>query len=373
MIRIDELYDNTFWPWMQEHIPGTRMFYCDPPGHTGVDNLFNRGEDFVIESDYIFLHDQEPVHFDIYQDLFDDVVRRNDDIRPVPNNYNIKAQGGVVVSEKGEFVKQLCQKYGWRSYYYFWHGWATLDWYRGYDKTFLITRAEDRNPTHTFMSPNRIVGGHRDHRVLFLYEIFKRNLQHNHISAPRTCPVEKTDITHIASKYTQHYSDITNVLSTKELPIQFSGEDTQKMSSCWLDNFNLAADSMFYVPTETVYFGKRLHITEKTFKAIALEMPFILVAPAHSLEYLRSYGFQSFNDIIDESYDNEENDIVRVQKVGQLLEDINNLPKKEKQSIWKHCLPVATHNYNHFYGGGFEQILWKELTLMLDQIKRDYV
>jgi hypothetical protein len=34
-------------------------------------------------------------------------------------------------------------------------------------------------------------------------------------------------------------------------------------------------------------FGKRLHITEKTFKAIALEMPFVLVAPVGSLEYMR--------------------------------------------------------------------------------------
>jgi hypothetical protein len=366
MIRIDELYDNTFWPWMQEHLPGTRMFYCDPPGHTGVENLFNRGEDFIVESDYIFLHDQEPVDIKLYQQLFDDVIRRNDDIQP-------KAQGGIIVSEKGEFVSELCSNYNWRSYYYFWHGWAALDWYRGYNRTFLIKRADKRTPTKTFMSPNRIIGGNRDHRVLFLYEVFKRNLQNNHISAPRTCPVEHTDITHIASKYTQYHPNITHVLATEKLPIRFPYEDVQKMSSCWLDNFDAAADSMFYVPTETVYFGKRLHITEKTFKAIALEMPFILIAPAHSLEYLHSYGFQTFSNIIDESYDSEENDIVRVQKVGQLLEDINNLSKKEKQSIWKHCLPSAIHNYNHFYSGAFEQILWKELTSMLNQIKQDYV
>jgi len=373
MIRIDELYDNTFWPWIQENLPGIRMFYCDPPGHTSVDCLFNHGEDFILESDYVFLHDQEPVDIDLYKPLFDDVIRRNDDIQPEPGNYNKKAQGGIVVSEKGEYINRLCSEYGWRNYYYFWHGWAALDWYRGYDRTFLIKRAANRNPTRTFMSPNRIIGGLRDHRVLFLYEVFKRNLQHNHISAPRACPVEHTDITHIASKYQNRILDITRVLSTEELPITFTNEDTQKMSSCWLDNFDAAADSMFYVPTETIYFGKRLHITEKTFKAIALEMPFILVAPAHSLEYLRSYGFQTFSDTINESYDDEEDDLLRIQKVGQLLEDINNLSVTEKQHIWKHCSRAATHNYNHFYSGKFEQVLWKELLLMLEQIKRDYV
>ena len=391
MIRIDELYDNTFWPWMQEHLPGIRMFYCDPPGHTGTDALFNHGYDDVKEKSYLLCQDQEPVDLELYQMLFDEVIRRNCDLylprfqffsEPENNlqyfdsnihDYKFPKYGGILVSEKGDFVKRLCEKYGWKSYYYFWHGWAALDWYRGYDRTFLIKRAEERNPTKTFMSPNRIIGGKRDHRVLFLYEVFKRNLQHNHISAPRTCPVEQTDITHIASKYQDRITDITRVLSTEELPITFANENTQKMSSCWLDNFEAAADSMFYVPTETVYFGKRLHITEKTFKAIALEMPFILVAPAHSLEYLRSYGFQTFSDTIDESYDEEEDDLLRVQKVGQLLEDINNLSYNEKQHIWKHCARAATHNYNHFYSGKFEQVLWKELTLMLDQIKRNYV
>jgi len=391
MIRIDELYDNTFWPWMQEHIPGTRMFYCDPPGHTGIDCLFNHGDINRIEFEYIFMHDQEPVDTEMYQSLFDEVKQRNNDLHngvvENPDKNTVmgkttkkhwvtlckKTNGSVVVSEKGKFVDDLYEKYGWRSYYYFWHGWASLDWYRGYHRTFLIDRAAERKPSKTFLSPNRIIGGHRDHRVLFLYHVFKNNLQHNHISAPRTCPEEHTDITHIAYKYTNRYPDITSVLATDELPVMFAREDTQKMSSCWLDNFNLAADSMFYVPTETVYWGKRLHLTEKTFKPIALEMPFILVAPAHSLEYLRSYGFKTFGNVIDESYDDEEDDFTRLEKIAKLLTNIEGLSAKEKQQIYQHCIPAATYNYNHFYYGSFEQILWQELKVMLAQIKQDYV
>ena len=61
-------------------------------------------------------------------------------------------------------------------------------------------------------------------------------------------------------------------------------------------------DSKVNIVTETLYENSQIHITEKTFRAIALEMPFVLVAPAGSLEYMREYGFKTFGDVFDESY-----------------------------------------------------------------------
>jgi hypothetical protein len=361
MIRIDEIYNNTFWPWFAQNRPGTRVFFCDPFGHTDADHLFNLGRDDIVENDYVYLHDQEPVWLDLHEPLFNDVKRRNDDI-------SCKPLGHIIVSEQGEYVDKLCEKYGWTAHYYFFHGWACQDWFRGYDKTFLIPRAQDRRPTRTFMSPNRIVAGKRDHRVLFLYNVFKNQLEHNHISAPRTCQYENVDISSIAQKYTNVYQNITTVFDQAKLPRLFSGEDQQEMASCWLTNFAEAQDSLVYVPTETVYFGKRLHITEKTFKAIALEMPFVLVAPAGSLEYLRSYGFKTFASVLDERYDSEPNDIRRIELVTKLLAELDNLSIKERQQIHRACLPMVEHNYNHFYRGGFGDVLWKELVGMLNGI-----
>jgi hypothetical protein len=217
------------------------------------------------------------------------------------------------------------------------------------------------------MSPNRIVAGKRDHRVLFLYNLFKKGLAHNHISAPRICPVEGVDITSIAQKYTNVYQDITDVFTQADLPKTFDGESTQEMSSCWLTNFDEAADSLVYVPTETVYFGKRLHITEKTFKAIALEMPFVLVAPAGSLAYMRGYGFKTFANIFDESYDLETDDIKRIEKVTQLLKDLDSLSENARRQLHQACLPIVEYNYNHFYNGGLTKILWAELMDMLNE------
>jgi hypothetical protein len=193
-------------------------------------------------------------------------------------------------------------------------------------------------------------------------------LENNHISAPRTCPVEGVDITSIAQKYTNVYQNIVQIFDQAQLPRIFSGEDTQNMTSCWLTNFAEAADSLIYVPTETVYFGRRLHLTEKTFKAIALEMPFVLVAAAGSLAYLREYGFRTFDSVFDESYDLETNDVRRIESVTQLLKDLDDLSVHQRQKIHQACLPIVKHNYNHFYGGDFANTLWKEMTSMLENL-----
>ena len=363
MIRIDEIYNNTFWPWIDQHLPGTRTFFCDPPGRSDPDALFNYGRDDIQENSFVFFHDQEPVHLDLHRELFKTVRERNYDLAPG------KDIGHVIVSEQGEYVEKLTDIYGWKSHYYFYHGLACKDWFRGYDKTFLIPRAEHRNPAHTFMSPNRIVAGKRDHRVLFLYNVFRHGLDNNYISAPRICPYENVDISQIALKYNNIYPDIEQVFQAAKLPRYFAGEDTQVMSSYCLGNYAEAQDSLVYVPTETVYFGRRLHITEKTFKAIALEMPFVLVAPAGSLEYMRNYGFKTFGGIFDESYDLETDDILRIERVTKLLKDLDNLSVAERQQIHRACLPIVQHNYEHFYGTGLENVLWSELQEMLNGLR----
>lgn len=389
MIRIDEIYSNTFWPYIQQHRPGTRVFFCDPPGRTDPDALFNLGSDTIIENDYVFFHDQEPVHLDTFEPLFQEVCNRNTDLwspgppeyyanksfKPADSDHWIRDHNGVaikpdqlghvVTSERGEYLDELTRKYGWTPHYYFYHGWACLDWFRGYDQTYLIPRARDRRPTRTFMSPNRIVAGKRDHRVLFLYNVFKNKLEDNHISAPRSCQYEHVDIQDIASKYSNIYPDISQVFADAELPRLFSGETEQLMHSYQLGNFAEAADSLLYVPTETVYFGNRQHLTEKTFKAIALEMPFVLVAPAHSLEYLRSYGFKTFSPYIDESYDDIEDDILRIEKVTQILLDLQARSAAAKIELHQALLPMVEYNYRHFYRGGFRDHLERELRRML--------
>jgi hypothetical protein len=383
MIRIDEIYNNTFWPWFKQNLPGFRMFMCDPFGRSDPDSVKNYGRDDIYEHNYIFFFDQEPIHLNIHTATFDRVIELNKDIHlndfydPVTDRVVAKilrdkdfiGPGLIVTSEcNSESVEVLSSKTNWKSFYYFFHGWAALDWYRGYDKTFLIVPWRQRKIVKTFIAPNRIVAGERQHRLEMLYHIFQNQLTDNHISCPAVCPVENINILDAAKLLEHKYPNIIEVLKLQSLPINFNNEVGHPMHSCWLSLFDECAESLLYLVTETVATGRRWHLTEKTFKPIALGMPFIIVGTKGSLQYLRRYGFQTFGNLWDESYDDDDDDI-RIQKIAQLLVDLDQQSVHEKQKLFESAHNIIEHNWNHFYNGGFEKVLWAELTGMLNDIK----
>ena len=342
----------------------------------------NYGRDDIHEHNYIFFFDQEPINLELHMKTFYIVCYYNQSIthEPLPlgkkwslehrmRDHRIRSAGYLLTSEHdSENVEYVCNYYEWKPLYYFFHGWAALDWYRGYDKTFLIQDWTKRTITKTFLAPNRIVAGDRQHRLEMLYHIFKNDLMNNHISCPAVCPAENISILDAVKPLSTKYPDIESVFSEQSLPINFEGETDHPMHSCWLSLFGESAESLLYLVTETVATGRRHHLTEKTFKPIALGMPFVIVGTKGSLKYLRSYGFRTFEGIWDESYDDAEDD-VRIKQIASLLRSLDELPADAKQQLFEQCYQVIEHNWNHFYGGGFEAVLWKELNEMLNEIE----
>ena len=341
------------------------MFFCDPPGDSRPQALLNFGED-TAELQDIFFHDQEPIDLDTHQMLFDDVERRN---RDLDHGLGSKRSGIITSEFNSEFVEHACARYGWQSFYYFFHGWAALDWYRGYDRTFLIQPPQQRTISRSFISANRIIGGRRDHRIMLMYHLLKNRVQNAWISFPRVCPVEHQDVVDLSAKFG---SDVQEIFRAAQLPLCFPGETDHPMHSCWLSLFEENATSLAHVITETVYTGRRHHLTEKTFKPICLQMPFVMVSTAGSLDYLRSYGFKTFAHIWNEDYDLEIDDHMRLQKIAALLKDLDDQSPAELQKIYRASWPVIKHNYEHFYGGSFEQVLWQELSTMLDDLEHSF-
>ena len=346
MIRIDEIYDNIFSPNILNK-PKQSIHYFDPFGRTDPNAL--QVSPLIIERDKAFLcWDQEPYFPEVHEytiDWFQNTF--------ILGN-NPKTKVIFITSEKNsKNVNELCSKYNFEQNYYFFHGWAALDWYRGYDRTFLIPDFKDRNISNTFICPNRVVSGKREHRVELFTEMVNNNLLNNNkVSFPKVCPYNKEEF------------NIDGV----DLPLVFKGEDANNIpnESYKVSLWNHAKNSLLYVVTETVFKEQTLHLTEKTFKPIVMQMPFILVAPQYSLEYLRSYGFKTFNEFWNEDYDNC-NNTDRIKHIANLITDLNNLSTQEIKQLQRHLAPIVEYNYNWFYSNDFENLLWNELKGMINK------
>lgn len=100
----------------------------------------------------------------------------------------------------------------------------------------------------------------------------------------------------------------------------------------------IITESNFSLPTST--------FSEKTLNAISKLRPFILVAPPHTLEYLKTYGFKTFGNYWDESYDLEENHEQRLIKIFKVIDYIDSLPMTAIRNMYTQMRPVLEHNFN---------------------------
>lgn len=105
-------------------------------------------------------------------------------------------------------------------------------------------------------------------------------------------------------------------------------------------------DSFCCVVTETRFFQPFGNFSEKTLRSIEALRPFILVAPPHTLEYLRTFGFKTFNRWWDESYDAEENHQTRLIKIFNIIDRLQSLSLDQLNLIYHEMQEILEHNYS---------------------------
>ena len=351
MIRIDEIYYNIFLQKIKDKTASIHWF--EPFGTTAFENICSM-PDITEPATRILFWDQEPLH----RDRVANVLPR---FRECYGDDRGPDEVIIVHSERdSENIDWIENNYGVKSQYYFFHAWASLDWYRGYDRSLLSIPFQNRKIKHTFLCPNNIIGGQRKHRLELLSELVDRDLiEDNFVSFPERCPYENKTVAELCREY-----DIA--LGSIDLPLIIDQGSDYAGNSHKIDMWSFADLSLLQVVTETVYSGRRSHLTEKTFKSIVMQQPFVLVSCRGSLDYIRSYGFKTFGEFWNEDYDDYD-DNTRIMRIGKLLNDINNLSVKEKVTLQKHLAPIVEHNFNWFYSQQFEHLLWQELSDVIDQ------
>ena len=103
-----------------------------------------------------------------------------------------------------------------------------------------------------------------------------------------------------------------------------------------------------HIVTETVWQDK-IHFTEKVFKPIVLHQPFVVAQAPNSLEYLRSYGFRTFDHWWDESYDQILDSNKRLDAIADIINYIGNKSLEELEVLRMEMADVLEHNFRHFY------------------------
>jgi len=101
--------------------------------------------------------------------------------------------------------------------------------------------------------------------------------------------------------------------------------------------------SWYSIVAETQYNLDHVFITEKTGKALLAKRVFVLFAPRGCLKYLRSQGLQTFDGIIDESYDSEPDNRKRF---DQAWEQVRLLSTLDPREVYQRADSILEHNYN---------------------------
>ena len=372
MYNLSNHYENIY-QYLKTIIAYPRVAYLHPFGSTQPENLeiirndLNTPEQHPLKcwGPLFIFWDQEPLNYAYNKNFFDYLVA------------NTMGPYVLVSTEQVSEEKiRICDEYGFASIDYFFHIFAAHDWYRGHEYMPGIVEPAYRTLRKTFITFNRLTSNERIYRSLFVNELYKNNLlTYGHVSFSRDCPDGGSYVDNLRLGIENQRVDtalveeaIANISQLPELRIDFKDHNYIPNQSMLLSPLDKLMESFIFVVTETCYWQQKTHLTEKIFKPIVLRMPFILVGCAHNLAYLRSYGFKTFSDFWDESYDSIEDPILRLKAVTEILRDIATTSLDQQQAMLKDMQPVLEHNYNLFNNPNFIGNEWKYLKKSLKTV-----
>jgi hypothetical protein len=97
----------------------------------------------------------------------------------------------------------------------------------------------------------------------------------------------------------------------------------------------------------------------------------MLLAAPGNLAYLRSYGFKTFDSVIDESYDTIKDNDERIRAVVAQMKWYSELSDQDKLDVMKKLEPIIEYNFHHFYGE-FKNIIVNELVTNCENLFTEF-
>ena len=192
----------------------------------------------------------------------------------------------VLHSEQDSKDINKLNELGYKTIHWFSHAFLCSEYYfKMYSNLDMVTNYRARPIKSPWISANRLL---RQHRTDFL---------------------EMLDLS--KGCYSLLNPDPNGLTYGGPVPARSFDDHTNSSAEIEIQNLTPWNTSFLHVVSETVWQDK-IHFTEKVFKPIVLHQPFVVLQAPGSLEYLRSYGFKTFGAWWDEGYDDELDDIERL-------------------------------------------------------------
>jgi hypothetical protein len=363
-IPIDRLYQ--YIEQTVEHIHGEHVIIYRfwPHGSKKIDNLAPLNHKVFVEefisgakSFLIYCHDQEPLDYELYENqewtpgaTLSAITRRlglyaerNIEIRR--SFYDCSA---LIHSEaRSPNLKKYQQQFV--TIYYWSHAVIALDWFR-----FAQHLNQTKQTQQTFLIYNRAWSGTREYRLRFADLLIEHNL-HNQCRTSIAATEPELGI-----HYSQHEFKNSVWKPVAKLENYFPPNTATSQYSADFDIADYNATEIEVV-LETLFDDERLHLTEKSLRPIACGQPFILAATHGSLEYLRKYGFRTFDSVWNEDYDLIQDPQTRLHAVIKVMKEISQWDDVTRQQKMIQAQSIADHNRRHFFSTDFFKTVVSEL------------
>jgi hypothetical protein len=360
------------------------IYTFSPHGSKNITDLnFHSTVDHSSVFPEVVCHDQEPLNFDQYQSVNAvelwahvkrsrpnqiDVTNALKELAPRYQDLNFFAMLRVL-NHKSIFDRYILLHSEQNSkdveqfsaaaepVYYWSHAVIARDWYRFAETDVRLTQPSANKKT--FLVYCRAWTGTREYRLKFLELLIDYHL----------IPHCNTSILHQdqGQDLAQYQCNDSRFQPANIKKLMSMPQNYQPATSSADYSAQDIVNSDISIVLETVAADTKVHLTEKTLRPIACGHPFMLVAGPRALEYLRSYGFKTFSEYIDESYDCEPDIIKRMSMIAKEMARIQNLPLIEKNQLLQNLQNIAEYNKRHFFSNSFSTQIKTELIDNLNQ------
>lgn len=316
----------------------------------------------------VFFFDQEPMSVKLDQELWDYIFQE-------PTIF----ANSELDSEDKKYLQEHYPNF--IDWYYFSNAMLSLEWFDPHKYNY----AGWWDHKQTLLDCNLITGS-RQYRVYLIHHMYHRGFNNNSFLSFNGDWNWKKDLEE-NDQFNLLGHETFDRIPTEKISYDNWGKDHSLYNGMMQSRIPLDYYSRvnYIFVSETLCVENKKHLSDKVFKPIVAGKPFVLAAGVNNLEYLKSYGFQTFDSLWDESYDKIHDPKTRLDALFNVVDYEINLgeeylsdfditksyrSQEEKLDIFDRAHNIARKNREWFWSKEFENKLFAEAFENLEIAKK---